>query len=518
MLKVLWAIVALMAGGIEQQTQRARPVVGVYVRISDDKDNDERGVTRQIDQLRALVEKANWDVHHVYKDNDLTAADRRVVRPEFEQMLADLLAGVIDGIVAVHIDRIARQTSDIERMEELWSDVERSGRSLLPITTTTGSFDLHTDVGVQTALFMVMMAGHEVRSTRRRARNFHADAAKKGSIPGGPIPFGWNEDRKTVHPVKGEAIRDAVLAVSAGAMGWNQVAIEWNRAGLLTPFGNTWIGANVRATLLNPRLAGIRTYKEEPLTDLETGEFVMGKWDPILTLDEWAAWWTIVGHDRGGGKDRARRDHLLSGVLRCGKCHHKMLGKKDNSRGILYVCPPKGAGGCAGVSIRAKHVEPFISELVLSKIETQQAQRLAAATWRGYEKLANVRAELDRLFDEMKAGKPSARRVAVVETLEAREAELLREKAQAEARVERQQRLSGDVRQEWEEKSNRAKRDLILDTLHMVLVEPHRGPNNKMNPDRLKPIWVGEMRTEAPPEDTPCLLLGDRFDSNPGAA
>lgn len=121
----------------------------------------------------------------------------------------------------------------------------------------------------------VIAADQEIRRTRRRAVRSHLDNARRGRAGGGPRPFGWNDDRQTLHPVESAAVREAVLDVMAGAAGWGQVANRWNDVGLRTPFGNTWIAANVRATLRNPRLAGIRTYKGEPVVH-EDGTYVKG--------------------------------------------------------------------------------------------------------------------------------------------------------------------------------------------------------------------------------------------------
>ncbi|MFD5536737.1 recombinase family protein [Streptomyces sp. NPDC127079] len=44
-----------------------------------------------------------------YEDNDLSAYKRKTVRPEFRQMLEDLKAGRIDGVVAWDIDRFTRR-------------------------------------------------------------------------------------------------------------------------------------------------------------------------------------------------------------------------------------------------------------------------------------------------------------------------------------------------------------------------------------------------------------------------
>lgn len=51
-----------------------------------------------------------------YIDNNITAADERVTRPKFEQLLKDLENGVIKGILFYHADRVARLEFDAARL------------------------------------------------------------------------------------------------------------------------------------------------------------------------------------------------------------------------------------------------------------------------------------------------------------------------------------------------------------------------------------------------------------------
>lgn len=81
-------------------------LLGIYVRISDD-DKDEHGnltlegVKEQKADCRHLADDlsatlgATLTVVRVYDDNNITAADEHVTRPDFEQMLKDLEAGVV---------------------------------------------------------------------------------------------------------------------------------------------------------------------------------------------------------------------------------------------------------------------------------------------------------------------------------------------------------------------------------------------------------------------------------------
>ncbi len=73
--------------------------VGAYERISDDKEEEARGVARQAADNEALADLRGWRIAEHYQDNDVSAFKENVVRPAFERLLADLEAGVLDGVV-----------------------------------------------------------------------------------------------------------------------------------------------------------------------------------------------------------------------------------------------------------------------------------------------------------------------------------------------------------------------------------------------------------------------------------
>ncbi len=280
-----------------------------------------------------------------------------------------------------------------------------------------------------------------------------------------------------------------------GAAGWGQVANRWNELGLRTPFGNTWIAANVRATLRNPRLAGIRTYKGESVVH-EDGTYVMGQWQPILTVEQWESYWAIVGPDRGVPRSQEPRRYLLSGLLHCSRCTKKLIGKTTSTKGSIYACPPRGAGGCGGTSIRGRAAEDLVEELLLRRLEAGREANRASMTFTSDAELDEIRAAAGRLFREIQDGKPPAQRLATIETLEEREALLMREKVQSAAGAAREGGKSGDVRAGWHSSSWSSKRSTILDTLAMVIVMPATGPNNKVDPNRLVPTWLhGDSQT-----------------------
>ena len=91
----------------------------------------EKGITRQKEDITALVGPLGGEIAKWYPENDTSAYKKRrirlpngrsvwrVYRPEFRRMLADYEDGKIDGIIFYDIDRLARQPRDLEDLIDL---------------------------------------------------------------------------------------------------------------------------------------------------------------------------------------------------------------------------------------------------------------------------------------------------------------------------------------------------------------------------------------------------------------
>src|SRR3954467_11072402 len=117
----------------------------LYARISSDRDGLHQGVTRQIEDCKALAERKNWPVAEVYVDDD-TGAYSGKPRTEYKRMLADLKDGHRDAVVVYHIDRLTRRPKELEEFLDVCS---RTGVS--DMATVTGDVDLGTHDGQFTA-------------------------------------------------------------------------------------------------------------------------------------------------------------------------------------------------------------------------------------------------------------------------------------------------------------------------------------------------------------------------------
>ena len=111
----------------------------------------------------------------------------------------DLQSGVIDGVIAYDLDRLARQPRDLERLIDVFEE-----RPELVFCTITNDIDLSTSDGRTMARVMVAFANKASADTGRRVARKHRELADAGKNGGGFPPFGWKADRITIDPEQAE--------------------------------------------------------------------------------------------------------------------------------------------------------------------------------------------------------------------------------------------------------------------------------------------------------------------------
>ncbi|MFS0894708.1 recombinase family protein [Microbacterium sp. 179-I 3D3 NHS] len=316
------------------------PGAAIYTRISRDPEGDKIGVSRQEKDCRELADRLGLPVVAVYTDNDIGASNRtgNKPRPQYQAMLEAVRDGLIGTIVAYSNSRLTRRP--LEWIELI--GLAESG-ALEIKTVVSGSHDLTTADGRAVALTVAAWDAAEAdRISERQTASFHHKALQGKPKLQRQRAFGWEKDGLTIEPTEAERIRRAVEEILGGAS-ITSIARRWEEEGVLTAAGGSkWEHSVLKKVLLGWRTAGVRTYHREPLYD-ETGQPIMGTWEPIITLRERRqALRALEAHSRV----KVRQGTWpLAGLLRCGIC------KKP-----LYGATPSGTRNRATYGCKAGHL------------------------------------------------------------------------------------------------------------------------------------------------------------------
>jgi site-specific DNA recombinase len=271
---------------------RQRKPLAAYLRLSVDRDGRKIGYDVQRAAIQAWAQRNGHTIGKWYQDKDLTAADRKVQRPEYEQMLTDVDAGTWGGIVVWKLDRLVRLAYEFERCLRMLEDA----RGVLFTVEPDISTDPDNFVGPIMMRILIMVAEMEIANMKARARGHRLERAERGMFNGGgPRPFGFvgaikdDEDRYVnvgeagVRHDEAEAglLREAARRIAWEGWGWTDVLKEW--AGRSEPVvgttGKPMAVTTLRTILTSNRIIGLREYAVE---NPDTGE--------ILQLTSKAVW------------------------------------------------------------------------------------------------------------------------------------------------------------------------------------------------------------------------------------
>lgn len=371
----------------------------LLVRISDDRAGEAAGVGRQETDARALAERLGWTVGEVFVENDTSAYKRRKVqladgstamrveRPEFRRLLAALADGDADGLIAYHLDRVARDPRDLEDLIDV---VERRS---VPVESVTGSLRLASDADVTMARIGVAIANQSSRDAARRIRRKHDELAAEGKYAGGGARrYGYEPDGVTVVPAEAAVIRECASRVVAGES-VTSLCRDLDRRRIRPVKADGWSSKTLGDLLRSPRVAGLRVHRGE----------VVGQaaWPAILDRDTWEAVVAVM-HGRSAGKGKPALVRWLNQVLFCGRCGHPLTGAHTANKSYRYWCHYM-YGGCGRIAINGPGAEAEVRRQVLEYLARPDvvselaAQSSQASSGRVREELAEDEEQLRQL-------------------------------------------------------------------------------------------------------------------------
>ena len=114
---------------IQQQPKRLR--VAAYARVSSDSTDQLNSLSVQVDYYTHLIqENPNWDFAGIYADEGITGTSTKH-REQFNRLMDDCRAGLIDRVLVKSASRFARNTADaLASVREM---IDKLARSNAPV-------------------------------------------------------------------------------------------------------------------------------------------------------------------------------------------------------------------------------------------------------------------------------------------------------------------------------------------------------------------------------------------------
>ena len=420
----------------------------LYARQSKAQERKAPSTAWQVSLLREWAEREGHEVAGVYVDNNLSGY-RRVVRPQFERLLADVHTA--EAVAVWALDRLTRKGvwgDDILRFISV-----AKGRRLF-------SMDEDEDTADETSLSQTLdRARRESAKISRRSKAGKEAAARNGLA----VPRGFGHIGPKAVPEEAGRIRTAAERVLSG-VSLRRIVLDWNDEGYPTLRGGTWKQVTLRGVLLQPRLVGDRVH---------FGEVVARDvYEPILTRDT---------HERLRVKltDPARRfevkgldTHLLTGLIRCEGCGGRMRTTKPANGKRRYQCPPKPEG-CNSRVILAEPTEQYVTAALFAAL-TPEALRER-------RKEADGTAEASALITDMEERKRELAELWASKDID--RSEWMAARSALDRRIDETRRRmvrstltsvvpEGDLRELWAGLPTDHRRSILAAVVHRITIAP----------------------------------------------
>jgi site-specific DNA recombinase len=459
---------------------------GIYARISSDREGDGLAVGRQLEDCESRAVASGWRVVDRYIDSDISAYSGKQ-RPEYRRLIADISAGLINGVIVYNLDRLHRQPKELEEFIEV---CRRAGIES-NLASCQGHVDLSTHHGVLTARLLGAVAAMESDATRRRIQRKHEQIAQEGRPSGGGSrAYGFEPDGLSVRESEAVVIRESARRALAGES-LRSIATSLNGRGVPSAKGGTWSPQTLRRMLLSARIGGMREHQGEIVAE--------GIWPAIITGAESAQLRAMLT-DETRRTNRSARRYLLPRLLRCGLCEQTLVSRPTADGTRCYVCAKgPGFGGCGRISVRAQPLEEFVVEAVLYRLDSPDlAGALAGApaapdVERVRIEVEEARAQLAELAQDYYGERAITRGefLAARTPLEAR----LQNAQKQLAKLSHSSAVSDYVgnadllRERWAELPLTGQHAVVAAVLDHLVVQPARRGYNRFDPERFKPVW-----------------------------
>jgi DNA invertase Pin-like site-specific DNA recombinase len=470
--------------GTQKQSTEPQARAALYARLSETYDAAE-SVPTQLANGERHAGRRGWRVVARFKDDGYSAF-KEIKRNDFVNLIEMIERDEIDVVIVRDVDRLTRNLPD-------WSRFEKAAieHKVILSAYAGGDLDLSTPEGAYYGGMETLRAKRESAVRSARVREAHDRIARQGKPSGGGRGwFGYTHvfanpeetvKRKRIllrielNRAEAEALQDAAERILRGET-VGSILREWAARGVKPRHAEKWEETSLISMLKSPRLAGLREWQ---------GKTYPAQWPVILDPDTHERLVKLFADPSRRTHVVGRKQHLLSGVARCGKCNGPLyMAGHYKGKSPVYRCVLRPGGkGCGGIAIDAELLEEYVTGAVLDALESPRVQQAARA---GQDTSAPRRAALLEEIRKAQEKRSEARRDWTEDTID--KEDWLDVKHRTEIRIAKARKeydklagattVFGDipasdmVRDAWESWNTDRRRAAVKAVLNQIVVHP----------------------------------------------
>lgn len=359
----------------------------LYLRVSTEEQKREGfSLAAQEEILKGYCESKGFVVYDIYDDGGYSGKDFN--RPRMQQLLRDLREDKFDIVLAVAVDRIARDNLDVLKfvVEELHS----RGKRLL---ISTCDIDSSTDTGKMFISLLGTFAEYERRLIISRVSKGMDKRASEGKFNGGRM-LGYDSvnGKLFVNDEEADIVRE-IFELRASGKGYKAIAGILNRKGKRTKGspekpGGSFSTTSIKTILGNEKYTGFMDWgkKREWSSKRRKGKSeptkAQGEHESIIEMELWSKVQAMnkLKSTEPINPSNFKGEFILSGLLRCPQCGAGTVMSKSKKRDgtgyhLYYMCQnyhAKGKTVCGSNLIRKEVVEEQALKFIRLMLDSEE--------------------------------------------------------------------------------------------------------------------------------------------------
>ncbi|MFQ7292694.1 MAG: recombinase family protein [Monoglobales bacterium] len=347
-----------------------------YARFSSEMQRNE-SIDAQLRAIQEYAEKNGYIICRSYVDKAKSATTDQ--RPQFQQMMSDMVNNEVDAIIVHKLDRFARNRYDSAIYRNI---MKKNNVVLLSVIENLND-------SPEAIILESVIEGFNEYYSKNLAREVEKgkkENALKCKHVGGIPPLGYDVDPVTkklvINPTEAEAVK-TIYTMYLDGCGYSEIIRRLNQQGFKTKRGNKFRKNSIYEILKNEKYTGVYIYNKSAARN-PYGAYNRHKYksdDEIIRVPEGTpqiisekdfekVQIKIKQRKYKTATYKAKHEYLLTGKIQCGVCGSIYVGnaRKANSTHPEYVsyrCSRKnGSLKCTNKEIR----KDIIEDIVLSRL------------------------------------------------------------------------------------------------------------------------------------------------------
>ena len=333
----------------------AKKRVAAYARVSLDTEMLLHSLSAQISHYSKLIKaKPEWEYAGIYADEGISGRST-VQRDQFNRLMADCEAGLVDIVLVKSISRFARDTVDclkaVRHLKDIGVEVrfEREGISTF------------SEDGELLLTLLASFAQAESESISANVKWATRKRFEEGIPNGHKPPYGyeWDGEMFRIIPEQGKVVKYIYHQYLAGASAY-AIAKALKEQGVVGQNGAAMCDSTIRDIVTNTAYTGTMILQKNYTTDSHTrkrnrGELpryaVQGIFEQLISADDFERACAIRQKRAAEANNTNPTFTRFSGLMVCGYCGHGI--SRRTAKGIKkWVCNTRERKGVTACDLR----------------------------------------------------------------------------------------------------------------------------------------------------------------------